>query len=114
MLAVQFGWRSYLPAQTWVLSYVGYRGAPSNSSGWLENFQGTIYARYASSAGDAGLDSDFHDSTYRSTDSVLLTPDDFQVDGPWPHVCQGLQVSVEHVCIYIVTAECCALSSPQL
>lgn len=76
---------------TWVLSYVGYRGAPSNSSGWLENFQGTIYARYASSAGDAGLDSDFHDSTYRSTDSVLLAPDDFQVDGPWPHVCQGLQ-----------------------
>lgn len=41
---------------TWVLSYVAYRGAPSNSSGWLENFQGTIYARRANATGDAGLD----------------------------------------------------------
>ncbi len=24
----------------WNLLYVGYRGAPSNTSGWLENFQG--------------------------------------------------------------------------
>lgn len=24
---------------TWALLYIGYRGAPSNSSGWLENFQ---------------------------------------------------------------------------
>ena len=29
---------------TWMLSYVGYRGAPSNSSGWLGNFDGRMYA----------------------------------------------------------------------
>jgi len=44
---------------TWVLSYVGYRSAGSNSSGWLENFDGTIWYRYASEKGDAGLDGDF-------------------------------------------------------
>ena len=76
---------------TWVLTYVGYRGAPSNASGWLENFQGTIFARAAASAGDTGLDSDFRDSGYAAADAVLLAPDDFRVDGPWPHPCQGLQ-----------------------
>jgi hypothetical protein len=25
-------------------------------------------------------------------DVVLLAPDDFNVNGPWPHPCQGLQV----------------------
>ena len=39
----------------------------------------------------AGLDSDFYDATYRTTDSVLLAPDDFNVAGPWPYPCQGLQ-----------------------
>jgi hypothetical protein len=29
--------------KTWMLSYVGYRGAPSNSSGWLGNFDGRMY-----------------------------------------------------------------------
>ena len=23
--------------------------------------------------------------------AVLLAPDDFNVDGPWPHACQGMQ-----------------------
>lgn len=78
---------------TWVFSYVAYRGAPSNSSGWLENFEGTIYARRAAVAGDAGLDSDFGDAGAFAPggDSILLAPDDFRVNGPWPHVCQGLQ-----------------------
>lgn len=35
---------------------IGYRGAPSNASGWLENFQGTIFARYANVAGDGETD----------------------------------------------------------
>lgn len=84
----------YDPANsTWLLSYVAYRGQPSNSSGWLENFEGTIYARYASVAGDAGLDTDFRDAGAFATggDVVLLAPDDFNAAGPWPHVCQGLQ-----------------------
>ena len=79
---------------TWLLSYVGYRGAPSNASGWLENFEGTIYARYANASGDAGLDSDFFDAAPGggfAGDATLLAPDDFNVAGPWPHVCQGLQ-----------------------
>lgn len=80
---------------TWLLSYVGYRGAPSNASGWLENFDGTIFARYANVSGDAGLDSDFADGPGGAAafngDAVLLAPDDFNVAGPWPHVCQGLQ-----------------------
>lgn len=77
---------------TWLLSYVGYRGAPPNASGWLENFQGTIFASYASAAGDAGLDSDFNDAgDWAARDATLLAPDDFHVNGPWPHVCQGLQ-----------------------
>jgi hypothetical protein len=78
---------------TWALSYVGYRGAPSNASGWLENFEGTIFARSAAAPGDAGLDSDFSDATAFAPggDAVLLAPDDFRVNGPWPHVCQGLQ-----------------------
>lgn len=81
---------------TWLLSYVGYRGAPSNSSGWLENFQGTIFARYANTSEDAGLNSDFFDATAfeplsAGGDTILLAPDDFNVNGPWPHPCQGLQ-----------------------
>lgn len=79
---------------SWSLSYVGYRGAPSNSSGWLENFEGTIFYQRASQPGDAGLDGDFGDSagvTPWANDAVLLRPDDFSVNGPWPHVCQGLQ-----------------------
>jgi len=77
---------------TYVLSYVGYRGAPSNTSGWLANFKGTIFAQYANVPGDAGLDSDFGDGqAWRTEDIILLEPDDFHVDGPWPHVCQGLQ-----------------------
>jgi hypothetical protein len=77
----------------WTLSYVGYRGAPSNSSGWLENFEGTIFAQRAAQQGDAGLDGDFGDSVIPAwaNDAVLLRPDDFDVNGPWPHVCQGLQ-----------------------
>ncbi len=76
---------------TWLLSYVGYRGAPSNSSGWLENFQGTIFSRFAGAPGDAGLDGDFSDAQGFAGDAVLLAPDDFRVEGPWPHPCQGLQ-----------------------
>jgi hypothetical protein len=83
---------------TWVLSYVGYRSAPSNSSGWLENFEGTIFARWATTAGDAGLDSLFGDTAGANSsgaafadDKVLIRPDDFNVKGPWPHQCQGLQ-----------------------
>lgn len=77
---------------TWALTYVGYRGAASNDSGWLENYHGIIYGQYASVSGDAGLDSDFGDAgDWRATDRVLLAPDDFSVVGPWPHPCQGLQ-----------------------
>eukprot|EP00040_Diaphanoeca_grandis_P040590 m.5399 g.5399 ORF g.5399 m.5399 type:complete len:404 (-) comp4381_c0_seq1:230-1441(-) len=78
---------------TWVLSYVGYRSAPNNSSGWLENFQGIIFTRYASETGDTGLDSDFGDSeeNYFDGDKILIAPDDFNVNGPWPHRCQGMQ-----------------------
>ena len=76
---------------TWALSYVGYRGAPSNASGWLSNFRGTIFGAYARVAGDAGLDGDFEDAGYADSDAILLQPDDFNTAGPWPHVCQGLQ-----------------------
>ena len=53
----------------------------------------SIYARYAEYEGDAGLDSDFRDgrSFEAGGDIVLLSPDDFRADGPWPHPCQGLQ-----------------------
>ena len=76
---------------TRALTYIGYRGAPSNASGWLANFEGVAYGAYASLPGDEGLDSDFADASYRSLDKVLLAPDDFKVQGPWPHPCQGLQ-----------------------
>jgi hypothetical protein len=76
---------------TWVLSYVGYRGAPSNASGWLENFQGTIFAHPASVQGDAGLDTTFDDSANFTTDTIILQPSDWHINGPWPHPCQGLQ-----------------------
>ena len=76
----------------WNLFYVGYRGAPTNGSGWLENYQGVIYGQAAGVPGDAGLDSDFGDDLdWRAHDRVLLAPDDFVVTGPWPHPCQGLQ-----------------------
>lgn len=78
-------------SDTWALTYIGYRGAPSNASGWLENFQGVAYGAYANATGDAGLDGDFGDAHFRATDATLLAPDDFHVAGPWPHVCQGLQ-----------------------
>lgn len=36
--------------------------------------------------------SDFGDSgDWRQEDTRLLAPDDFRVNGPWPHSCQGLQ-----------------------
>jgi len=81
---------------TWLLSYVGYKAAPSNASGFLGNFQGTIFARYATEAGDAGLDSDFGEAASAPApaydgDQALLAPDDFHLTGPWPHQCQGLQ-----------------------
>ena len=95
---------------TWALSYVAYRSSPGNASGWLENvraatpfasfepskkrgctqYDGTIFTRYATEKGDAGLDSDFGDGpTAFAEDRVLLAPDDFKVNGPWPHRCQG-------------------------
>eukprot|EP01079_Euglenida_sp_SAG-EU17-18_P006148 gene6148-5992_t len=56
----------YDPAnRTWALSYVGYRTAPENSSGFLKNFRGTIFSRYARLAGDEGLDSDFREDNGR-------------------------------------------------
>jgi hypothetical protein len=116
-----------------VLSYVGYRSAGGNGSGWLENFDGTIYARYATEAGDKGLDSMFGEGTGGGGaaaagegiasvvggddttavvgspaaaaaaaaragnassafggDRVLIRPDDFNVNGPWPHQCTVL------------------------
>ena len=74
----------------WVLSYVGYRSGGHNYSGWLTNFEGTIYFAEAAEPGDAGLDSDFGDSgDWRSTDRVLLSPDSFP-SGTW-YPCQGLQ-----------------------
>ena len=77
---------------TWMLSYVGYRSSPNNSSGWLANYDGKIYTRYASEAGDAGLDSDFGDGPGAfAADTILIGPDDFHVNGPWPHPCQGMQ-----------------------
>ena len=79
-------------SRVWVLSYVGYRGAPNNASGWLGNFRGTIFARAAAVPGDAGLDSDFGDAgDWQALDLILLQPDDYDVAGPWPHRCQGLQ-----------------------
>ena len=80
---------------SWVLSYVAYRSAPSNSSGWLENFQGTIFARWAAEPGDEGLDADFGEAAAGGAlpaahaDTLVIAPDDFHVDGPWPHVCQA-------------------------
>ena len=81
---------------TWLISYVGYKAAPNNASGFLANFEGTIFSRYAAQAGDAGLDSDFGEAASAPApayvgDEVLLAPDDFHVTGPWPHQCQGLQ-----------------------
>jgi len=77
---------------TWAISYVGYRGAPSNSSGWLTNFEGTIFGQYANVEGDPGLDSDFGDSkSWRQEDHLIVKPDDFSVTGPWPYQCQGMQ-----------------------
>jgi hypothetical protein len=76
---------------TWAVSYIGYLGKASNASGWLSNFAGRAFFRYASEAGDAGLDSDFGDADYVAADSVVLAPDDFSAAGPWPHPCQGLQ-----------------------
>jgi hypothetical protein len=90
---------------TWLMSYVGYKAAKSNASGFLVNYEGTIFARYATEAGDAGLDSDFGEAASGSTpaydgDVVLLAPDDFppfpaaNASWPkdaWPHQCQGLQ-----------------------
>ena len=63
----------------------------------LANYQGTIFARYATVPGDAGLDSDFGEAEAKpghpayEADVELLAPDDFNVLGPWPHQCQGLQ-----------------------
>jgi hypothetical protein len=87
---------------TWLLSYVGYASGHSDP-----NYQGTIFARYAAVAGDAGLDSDFgeqnHGDPFAPTtpsvfagDRVLLAPDDYprwwnQSDNLWPHRCQGIQ-----------------------
>jgi hypothetical protein len=72
----------------WVLSYVAYRSGGSNYSGWTTNYDGTIYAAPATSAGDAGLMSDFGDGAdWRSNDKILLEPDNF---GEW-YRCQGLQ-----------------------
>ena len=72
----------------WALSYVAYRSGGRNYSGWLENFEGTIYYAEANTTGDAGLEGDFGDSgDWRDTDKVLLAPDDF---GKW-FPCQGLQ-----------------------
>jgi hypothetical protein len=81
---------------TWLMSYVSYKAAADNASGFLTNFQGTIMSSYATEAGDAGLDSDFGEAASGPTpaydrDEVLLAPDDFNVNGPWPHQCQGLQ-----------------------
>lgn len=81
---------------TWLISYVSYKAAPSNGSGFLANYQGTIFSRYATEAGDAGLDSDFGEASSGSghaynSDRVLLAPDDFHINGPWPYQCQGLQ-----------------------
>ena len=72
----------------WIFTYVGYRSGGHNYSGWLGNFEGTIYYAEASEPGDGGLDSDFGNSgDWRSTDKVLLGPDQF---GTW-FPCQGLQ-----------------------
>ena len=81
------GLHPYLP-----ICFSAILGAPSNSSGWLENYEGTIFFHSANVSGDAGLDSDFDDAKYAETDAVLLRPDNFEVNGPWPWVCQGLQV----------------------
>jgi hypothetical protein len=76
---------------TWYVSYVAYRGAPNNASGWLTNYEGQIFARAAAMPGDAGLDGDFQDVNAFQHDALWLSPDDFAVQGPWPHSCQGLQ-----------------------
>ena len=55
--------------------------------------------RYAEEAGDAGLDSTFGEGAVQPNasspafggDTVLIGPDDFNVNGPWPHECQGMQ-----------------------
>ncbi len=54
---------------SWQLSYVAYRSAPNNASGWLGNFQGTIFSRAATVPGDAGLD-----STFGETNATSGTP----------------------------------------
>ena len=82
--------------ESWMVSYVGYRAPASNASGFLSNFQGTIFSRYATESGDQGLDGDFGEAASGSTpafegDKILLAPDDFNVNGPWPYQCQGLQ-----------------------
>lgn len=88
---------------TWLLSYVGYASGHGDP-----NYQGTVFARYAAVAGDAGLDSDFgeqnHGDPFAPTtrtvfaeDRVLLAPDDYphwwnhSAHDPWPHRCQGIQ-----------------------
>ena len=64
---------------------------------WLSNYDGTIYSRYATESGDAGLDSTFGEVMGTNgtggfdSDTVLIGPDDFKVNGPWPHPCQGMQ-----------------------
>lgn len=83
---------------TWMLSYVGYKADPNNGSEFLTNYEGTIFSQHAKQAGDDGLDSDFGESEAQkkhipsyTDDVVLLAPDDFNLAGPWPHQCQGLQ-----------------------
>lgn len=81
---------------TWVMSYVAYKALPSNGSGFLGNYQGTIFARNATAAGDAGLDGDWFESASGSkpaydSDVEVVAPDDFNINGPWPYRCQGLQ-----------------------
>jgi hypothetical protein len=43
-------------ANRYALAYVCYNSAPSNSSGWYGNFNGSIFVAYADAEGDAGLD----------------------------------------------------------
>ena len=69
---------------TWLMSYVGYKAAKPNASGFLANYEGTIFSRYATEPGDAGLDSDFGEAAASkaktpayANDVVLLAPDDF-------------------------------------
>ena len=82
--------------ETWQMSYVGYRAAKPNATGFLSNYDGTIFSRFATEPGDAGLDGDFGESSSGNVpaykyDQIMLAPDDFNILGPWPHPCQGLQ-----------------------